>query len=108
RVFERNVALGARRRLATSLIERLVTLPLAWHETHQSGATAHRVQQSSQALTSFAQNQYIYLNSFVRLVGPIVALSCIDLILGTCAILGFALICTAVLRFDRTMIRLAR
>jgi ATP-binding cassette subfamily B protein len=66
------------------------------------------VQQSSQALTNFAQNQYIYLNSLVRLVGPIVTLSCIDIALGIGAITGFVIICAAVLRFDRTMINLAR
>ena len=108
RILERNVSLGVRRRLSDSLIERLLALPLAWHETHHSGATAHRIQQSSHALATFAQSQYIYLNSAVRLVGPIVALWCIQPALGFLAIMGFAVICASVLRFDRAMIRFAR
>jgi ATP-binding cassette subfamily B protein len=90
------------------LIERLLVLPLSWHERHQSGATAHRVQQSSAALSGFAQSQFIYLNSAVRLVGPIVALWCIQPLIGIVAIVGFIVISTSVTGFDRAMIRLAR
>jgi ABC-type bacteriocin/lantibiotic exporter with double-glycine peptidase domain len=108
RILERNVSLLVRRRLSTSLVERLLVLPLSWHEAHHSAATAHRIQQSSHALTGFAQSQYIYLNSAVRLIGPVVALWCIEPIVGFAAIAGFAVTCSSVTVFDRAMIRLAR
>jgi ATP-binding cassette subfamily B protein len=107
RILERNVALAVRRRIATALIERLVILPLSWHETNHSGATAHRVQQSSQALSAFAQSQFIYLNSVVRLVGPVCALWFLEPAVGIAAIIGFCAICISVIGFDRAMIRLA-
>jgi ABC-type bacteriocin/lantibiotic exporter with double-glycine peptidase domain len=107
RILERNVSLLVRRRLSTSLVERLLVLPLSWHESHHSAATAHRIQQSSHALTGFAQSQYVYLNSAVRLVGPVVALWCIQPIVGFTAIVGFAVVCASVTVFDRAMIRLA-
>src|SRR5690606_10555655 len=59
RVLERNVSLAVRGRIATSLTERLLALPLSWHEASHSGATAHRVQQSSSAISGFAQSQFI-------------------------------------------------
>ena len=108
RILERNVSLLIRRRLSGSLIERLLVLPLSWHESHHSAATAHRIQQSSHALTGFAQSQYIYLNSMVRLIGPVVALWCIEPLVGFAAIAGFAVTCASVTAFDRAMIRLAR
>jgi ATP-binding cassette, subfamily B, bacterial len=108
RVLERNVSLRVRQKISGSLIERLLVLPLSWHETHQTGATAHRVQQSSHALSSFAQSQFIYLNSAVRLVGPVFALWCIEPLVGIGALVGFAVISASVLGFDRAMIRLAR
>jgi ATP-binding cassette, subfamily B, bacterial len=108
RVLERNVSLYVRQRLSVGLVERLLTLPLSWHEAHHSGATAHRVQQSSHALSSFAQSQFIYLNSAVRLVGPVLALWYIEPIVGAAAITGFAVICLSVVGFDRAMVRLAR
>jgi ABC-type multidrug transport system fused ATPase/permease subunit len=107
RVLERNVSLKVRRRIATALTERLLVLPLSWHEVHHSGATAHRVQQSSQALAAFAQSQFIYVNSAVRIVGPVIALWFIQPMVGIAAVIGFCTICLSVIGFDRSMIRLA-
>ncbi|HKQ13899.1 MAG TPA: ABC transporter ATP-binding protein [Steroidobacteraceae bacterium] len=108
RILERNVALTVRSRISGGLVEKLFSLPLAWHEANHSAATAHRVQQSSHALTAFAQSQFIYLNSAVRLVGPLVALWWLQPLVGVTAIVGLAVICISVLSFDRAMIRLAR
>jgi ABC-type bacteriocin/lantibiotic exporter with double-glycine peptidase domain len=80
---------------------------LSWHESHHSGATAHRVQQSTQALSNFAQSQFIYLNSAIRLLGPLVALWWVQPAVGMTAIAGFTLIICSVVGFDRAMLRLA-
>lgn len=107
RVLERNVALTVRRRIAAILTNKLLSAPLSWHELNHSAATAHRVQQSSQALTTFAQSQFIYLNSMVRLVGPVLALWLLQPWVGIAAVFGFCVICLSVIGFDRAMIRLA-
>lgn len=107
RILERGVSLTVRRRIATSLTERLFSLPLSWHQSHHSAATAHWVQQSSHALSGFAQSQFLYLSSAVRLIGPIVALWLIQPTVGMVAIVGFCAICASVIGFDRAMIRLA-
>ncbi|MFC4314825.1 ATP-binding cassette domain-containing protein [Steroidobacter flavus] len=107
RLLERNVALEIRRRISFGLFDRLLSLPLSWHEANHSGVTAHRVQQSSSALSSFTQSQFIYLSSAVRLVGPIVALWLLEPYVGMSAIVGFVIICVSVVGFDRAMIRLA-
>jgi ATP-binding cassette, subfamily B, bacterial len=107
RILERNVALAVRRRISSELVRKLFSLPLAWHEANHSAATAHRVQQSSHALTAFAQSQFIYLNSAIRLFGPIVALWWLQPIVGAAALAGLTIICASVIGFDRAMIRLA-
>jgi ABC-type multidrug transport system fused ATPase/permease subunit len=107
RILERRAALELRRRMSTLLVERLFELPLNWHESHHSGATAHRVQQSTAALSGFAQSQFIYLNSAVRLLGPLVALWWVQPLVGLAAVLGFAVIVSSVVGFDRAMLRLA-
>jgi ATP-binding cassette, subfamily B, bacterial len=107
RILERRGALLIRQRMSASLIERLFRLPLSWHEAHHSGATAHRVQQSTQALSGFAQSQFIYLNSAVRLLGPLVALWWVQPVVGLLAIGGFTLIICSVMGFDRAMLKLA-
>jgi len=107
RILERNVALTVRRRIASSLAERLLVLPLSWHEANHSASTAHRVQQSSNALSAFAQSQFIYLNSVVRLIGPVIALWWLEPTVGMVAVGGFIVICLSVMGFDRAMIKLA-
>lgn len=107
RILERNVALRIRERMSALLIERLLALPLSWHESHHSAETTHRIQQSTHALCGFAQSQFIYLSSAVRLIGPVIALWMIKPVVGLAAIVGFVLISVSVLGFDRAMIRLA-
>lgn len=107
RILERRAALLIRQRMSALLIERLFALPLSWHESRHSGATAHRVQQSTRALSDFAESQYIYLQSAVSLLGPLVALFWLDPRIGLASMVGFAVIVTSVLGFDRAMLRLA-
>lgn len=107
RILERRAALLVRQRMSSQLVTRLFDLPLSWHESHHSGATAHRVQQSTQALSGFAQSQFIYLNSAVRLLGPLVALFWVQPLVAAAAVVGFALIVVCVAGFDRAMLRLA-
>jgi len=107
RILERRAALTIRRRMSAALIERLFSLPLSWHSANHSGATAHRIQQSTLALSGFAQSQFIYLNSAVRLVGPLIALWWLQPTIGYAALGGFALITASVIGFDRAMLRLA-
>jgi ATP-binding cassette, subfamily B, bacterial len=107
RVLERNAALTVRRRMSASLTERLFALPLSWHAEHHSAATAHRIHQSTLALSGFAQSQFIYLNSTVRLIGPLIALWWLQPAVGFAALAGFSLISVSVIGFDRAMLRLA-
>jgi len=107
RILERRGALLIRQRMSASLVGHLFKLPLNWHEAHHSAATAHRVQQSTQALSGFAQSQFIYLNSGVRLFGPLVALWWVQPVVGFVAVAGFTLIICSVVGFDRAMLRLA-
>lgn len=107
RLLERNVALGVRARVATALTERLLAFPLSWHDANHSVASAHRVQQSSSSLGTFAESQFIYLSSAVRLIGPVGALIVIHPLVGGAATLGLLVICVSVLGFDRAIVRLA-
>ncbi|MCW0452917.1 ABC transporter ATP-binding protein/permease [Xanthomonas sacchari] len=107
RILERNVALGVRKKVAMALTERLLAFPLSWHDGNHSVASAHRVQQSSAALGTFAESQFIYLSSTVRLLGPVGALLVIHPLVGGAAALGLLAICWSVIGFDRAMIRLA-
>ncbi|KAB7766682.1 ATP-binding cassette domain-containing protein [Xanthomonas maliensis] len=107
RILERNVALEVRKRVAAALTERLLAFPLSWHDEHHSVASTHRIQQSSSALGTFAESQFIYLGSAIKLVGPIGLLLLIHPLVGAMAAVGLLVICLSVVSFDRAMLRLA-
>ncbi|MDA7415865.1 ABC transporter ATP-binding protein [Xenophilus arseniciresistens] len=108
RVLERNVGVHVRERLGDLLYARIAAAPLAWHNAHHSGELQHRVHQSSRALSDFAQNQFVYVQSALSFVGPLVALSLLSWSSGVIAMVGYVLIAILILRFDQALMRLAR
>ncbi len=107
RVLERSVAVRVRRALADALYERLARTPLAWHEQHHPAALQHRMAKTSSALFEFTQNQFIYLQSAVNLIGPVLALTLLSAHAGAIALAGLVLVATVLFAFDRTLMRLA-
>jgi ATP-binding cassette subfamily B protein len=108
RILERNVAVKVRTRLADQLYARIAMAPLAWRDGRHSGELQHRVVQSSRALSDFAQNQFGYLQSVFNFVGPLVALALLSRTSGTIAVTGYVVVALIILRFDRTLMQLAR
>ncbi len=108
RVLERNVGVRVRVRLADALYARIAAAPLAWRDGRHSGELQHRVMQASRALSDFAQNQFDYLQSAFNFVGPLVALALLSRTSGAIAVSGYVVIALIILRFDRTLMQLAR
>lgn len=108
RVLERNVGVRVRVRLADALYARIAAAPLAWRDGRHSGELQHRVMQASRALSDFAQNQFDYLQSAFNFVGPLIALALLSRTSGAIAVSGYVVIALIILRFDRTLMQLAR
>jgi ABC-type multidrug transport system fused ATPase/permease subunit len=107
RVLERTVGVRVRQQLAQSLHVRLASAPLAWHERNHSGELQQRVSQSSQALQNFAQSQFIYLQSAVNLLGPLVALWLLAPWLSWVACAGYVAVACVILRCDVALMKLS-
>jgi ATP-binding cassette, subfamily B, bacterial len=107
RILERGVAMRVRRSMADMLYAKLADAPLAWHEQRHSGELQHRVGQASGALSNFTQSQFIYLQTLIYLVGPLVALWLLSPLTGALAMVGFVAVAFVVLRFDRALMKLA-
>ena len=107
RVLERRVGMRVRESLSDELYARLTAAPLGWHERHHSNDMQQRVRQSTQALYEFSANQFIYLQSLVGLVGPLVALAVLSPGIGLGAFLAFGALALVSMRIDRTLLRLA-
>jgi len=106
RVMERIVGMRVRAAAADAIYAKLIGLPLGWHEQHHSGEVQHRTQQATGALYEFTQNQFIYLQNAVNLVGPLVALALISMTTGGVALAGYIVLAVIIVRFDRAIMRL--
>jgi ATP-binding cassette, subfamily B, bacterial len=108
RVLERFIAVRVRQRFADALYAKAAALPLDWHERQHSGETIEHVQKAGTALLNFGQNQFVYLQNAVSLVGPIAAIFVLSLGTGIVALVAYALIGVVLVRFDAVMIHLNR
>ena len=107
RILERSVGVRVRQAISDALYARLVNAPLAWHDKHHSGEVAHRVNQTSGALYDFTQNQFIYLQNVINIIGPLVALWVLSAVTGTIAVVGYLLVAAVIVRFDMALMKLA-
>jgi ABC-type multidrug transport system fused ATPase/permease subunit len=107
RVLERHVGVRVRRQLAQALHARLADAPLAWHERHHSGELQQRVSQSTHALQNFAQSQFIYLQSAVNVLGPLLALWLLAPWLSMVACIGYSMVIGVIVRCDASMMKLS-
>ena len=107
RVLERRVGMRVRESMSDELYARLTAAPLGWHEQHHSSDMQQRVRQSTQALYEFSANQFIYLQSLVGLVGPLIALAVLSWPIGLVAFLAFGTLALLSMRIDRVLMRLS-
>lgn len=108
RVLERLAALRLRGRYADRLYARLLSLPVAWHARHHSGEVIQHMGRSVGALHAFGQNQFVYIQNAVNLIGPLAALVAICWQVGLVGALGYVALAALLVRLDRIMVRLFR
>jgi ATP-binding cassette subfamily B protein len=108
RVGERRIALTVRKNFTDALYAKLMRLPLTWHDRHHSGEVQQRISQASLALHSFTQNQFQYIKSIVHFFGAAVAITLFSPILGLIALIGYSVVGMIMVRFDVSLMRLAR
>ncbi len=107
RIMERTVGLHVRAGISDALYAKLVSLPLGWHEAQHSGDVQQRCQQASRALFDFTENQFLYVQNAVNILGPLFALWLLSGAIGGVALVGYVVIAAVIMRFDRVLMRLA-
>lgn len=75
RHIEQRVAFRNRQALINKLYTKLLNLPLKWHSDNHSGATINRIKISSEALHSFSELQFKYIEHFMMFWGPLLILT---------------------------------
>lgn len=108
RVIERKVALKIQQAFRLNLYEQLTRLPLKWHQDHHSGNIITRLNRASAALYRFAGDQFLYIETIIKLMVSLAFLLWISIPVGLLTLLTTVIVTITVLLFDRKLIPLYR
>lgn len=106
RILERNVSIRVRAAYVGEMNARVLDAPLGWHRARNSVDTTQLLTQSSDALSTFAQSQYIYLQNAISLMGPIAAIASLSPWTGAVAAAGYAVLAAVSVAFDRVLLNI--
>jgi ABC-type multidrug transport system fused ATPase/permease subunit len=100
RYYEFQVEFGIYQRFMKQHYTIISELPLQWHTDHHSGDTINRLNKATSALREFTSSQYMYIEHFVTLVGPIIALSVLSWQISLIALIMSSLVMIVIRFYD--------
>ncbi|MBP6918756.1 MAG: ABC transporter ATP-binding protein [Legionellaceae bacterium] len=106
RVVERNVALKIQQTFMQNIYQKLTQLPLKWHQNHHSGDIITRINRACTALKKFAESQFIYIETMIRLVISLGFLFWISIPIGCLSLLTCIIATVTVVLYDRKLVAL--
>ncbi len=104
RIMERRLAFHLSRNFLDELFHQTLHLPVGWHKDHHSGATINRIRKAYDALKTFFQDGFIYLQALSKFVFSFGAMIYFSPAFGLAGIALGALTIWVILRFDRPFI----
>ena len=105
RVMERRLAFNMSRNFLNELYHQSLHLSLKWHQDHHSGATINRIKKASEALKSFFQNGFQYLNALYKFIFSFAAIIYFSPFFGFISVCFGALIVFVIFQFDKPYIK---
>lgn len=78
RVLECTNAFLMRANYSQYLLRGTMSLPIAWHTDHHSGDTIDKINKGTNALYNFSEDSFMLIETFVRLIGSVIALVYFD------------------------------
>lgn len=104
RVVERKIALKIQQSLRMRIYTHLTQLPLKWHQDNHSGSIISRIERAALALYSFAENQFVYIQTIIKFLMSIGFLLMISPLIGFISLVACAIASAIILAFDRRLI----
>ncbi|MVM32370.1 ATP-binding cassette domain-containing protein [Spirosoma sp. HMF4905] len=105
RVMERRLAFNLSRNFLNELFHQTLHLPVGWHKDHHSGATINRIRKAYDALKTFFQDGFIYLQALSKFVFSFGAMLYFSPAFGLVGVALGALTIYVILRFDKPFIK---
>jgi len=103
KLMQFGLACEAQRDMLSSLMRRILSAPINWHEGRHSGDIASRIGQSTGAVFGFTFGQFALVESMLLMTGPIIALYILSPVICMAALGGYAaltLLCVCIDKYQ--------
>jgi ATP-binding cassette subfamily B protein len=105
RVMERTLAFNLSKNFMEEKYHQTLHLPAKWHQDHHSGETINRIRKAYEALRSFFDGGFTYIQTFSKFLFSITAILIFSPLFGAIAV-GMGLLTVYVIaRFDKPFIK---
>jgi ABC-type multidrug transport system fused ATPase/permease subunit len=105
RVMERKLAFSVSKNFMEDLYNKVLFLPVGWHDENHSGSTINKLRKAHEALRDFFQNGFVYLYSIGKFTFSFGAMLYFSPLFGTIGVvLGFVTV-LIIIQFDKPYIR---
>ncbi|GAB3708803.1 ABC transporter ATP-binding protein [Spirosoma flavus] len=105
RIMERRLAFNLSRNFLDELFHQTLHLPVGWHKDHHSGVTINRIRKAYDALKTFFQDGFIYLQALAKFVFSFGAMLYFSPLFGLIGVALGVVTIWVILRFDRPFIK---
>lgn len=108
RVMERKLAFNIGKRYLQEHYNKVLHLPIQWHQDHHSGATINRLRKGYESLRDFFQTGFVILHVMAKFVCSFVAMLYFSPLFGSIAILLGIFTVYVIVQFDKPYVRLLK
>ena len=104
RVIELRNAFNVHAKYKKYLIDGTLNLPTSWHTDQDSGDTIDKINRSTDSLYRFSSENFIIIESFLRLISSYIALAYFNLHAGYIVLFMIVTTILLILKFDKKLI----
>lgn len=108
RVMERQLAFNVSKNFMDDLYQKVLHLPVDWHQDHHSGSTINKLRKAYEALRDFFQNGFIYLYSFGKFILSFAAMIYFSPLFGAIGVALGIITIFIIIQYDKPFIKSLR
>jgi ATP-binding cassette subfamily B protein len=108
RVMERQLAFNVGRNFLDDLYNKVLHLPVKWHQENHSGSTISRLRKAHESLRDFFQQGFTYLNSIWKFIFSFAAMLYFSPLFGAIGIGLGAITVYIIIQFDKPYLKSLR
>jgi ATP-binding cassette subfamily B protein len=108
RVMERQLAFNVGRNFLDDLYNKVLRLPVKWHQENHSGSTISRLRKAHESLRDFFQQGFTYLNSIWKFIFSFAAMLYFSPLFGAIGIGLGAITVYIIIQFDKPYLKSLR